>query len=86
MSENAVGCAEAYGRRSVRVNQDNTGNAASNLQLSKNRAQAVSDQMKLTPVLVTGFGQELPVADNSPENGREESPSGSMAAEIVFRP
>ncbi len=55
---------------------DNTGTPSGNLQLSKNRAQAVSEQMKrqgITPVLVTGFGQELPVADNSNPDGRERN-------------
>src|SRR5262249_25531161 len=55
---------------------DNTGNPARNLALSKERAQAVEAQMKqqgITPVLVTGFGQELPVADNSTPAGREKN-------------
>jgi phosphate transport system substrate-binding protein len=55
---------------------DSTGNSASNLQLSKDRAEAVSNQMKqqgINPVFVTGFGQQLPVADNSTPEGREKN-------------
>jgi phosphate transport system substrate-binding protein len=55
---------------------DNTGGAAANLALSKERAEAVAAQMKtqgILPVLVTGFGSELPVADNSSEDGRQKN-------------
>ena len=55
---------------------DNTGNSGANLALSKARADAVAQQMRsrgITPVLVTGFGQELPVADNSTEDGRQKN-------------
>jgi len=55
---------------------DNTGTAAGNLALSKGRAEAVAEQMRrhgITPTLVTGFGQELPVADNSTPEGREKN-------------
>ena len=55
---------------------DSTGSPSKNLQLSKDRAQAVSEQLKrqgITPVFVTGFGQELPVADNSTPDGREKN-------------
>jgi phosphate transport system substrate-binding protein len=55
---------------------DSTGNPAANLELSKNRAESVAQQMRtrgVAPVLVTGFGQELPVADNSTEDGREKN-------------
>jgi phosphate transport system substrate-binding protein len=55
---------------------DNTGNPTANLALSKERAEAVAQQMRshgINPVLVTGFGQELPVADNSTEDGRQKN-------------
>jgi phosphate transport system substrate-binding protein len=55
---------------------DSTGTRDVNLALSKRRAQAVADQVKqegINPVLVTGFGQELPVADNSTPEGQEKN-------------
>jgi phosphate transport system substrate-binding protein len=55
---------------------DNTGNPARNVVLSKDRAEAVAAQMKrqgITPVLVTGFGQELPIRDNTTAEGREKN-------------
>jgi phosphate transport system substrate-binding protein len=55
---------------------DSTGNPAANVRLSQSRALAVSEQMRrqgITPVFVTGFGQELPVAGNSAEDGRERN-------------
>ena len=55
---------------------DSTGNASTNIQLSKDRAQAVSEQMKrqgIEAVFITGFGQELPVADNGTPEGREKN-------------
>ncbi len=55
---------------------DSTGNPAANLRLSKDRAQAVAGQMSrqgVTPVSITGFGQELPVADNATPDGREKN-------------
>jgi phosphate transport system substrate-binding protein len=55
---------------------DSTGNPGANLKLSKERAQAVAAQMQrqgIAPVSVIGFGQELPVADNSTPEGREKN-------------
>jgi phosphate transport system substrate-binding protein len=55
---------------------DSTGTREYNLVLSKRRAQAVGDQMRqegINPVLITGFGQELPVADNSSLDGQEKN-------------
>jgi outer membrane protein OmpA-like peptidoglycan-associated protein len=55
---------------------DSIGTREVNLALSKRRAQAVADQMQqegINPVLVTGFGQELPVADNSTPEGQEKN-------------
>jgi len=55
---------------------DNTGTKAGNLTLSKERANAVADKLKargIKPTLVTGYGQELPVASNETEPGREKN-------------
>jgi phosphate transport system substrate-binding protein len=55
---------------------DNIGTAEYNLILSKRRAQTVADQMRqegMNPVLVTGFGQDLPVSDNSTPDGQEKN-------------
>jgi phosphate transport system substrate-binding protein len=55
---------------------DNTGNPARNIELSKDRARAVAEHLKrqgITPALVTGFGQDLPVADNGTPEGREKN-------------
>jgi phosphate transport system substrate-binding protein len=55
---------------------DNTGNPVRNVELSKERAEAVAAYMKrqgITPVLVTGFGQELPIRDNGTAEGREKN-------------
>ncbi len=55
---------------------DSTGTASKNVELSKERAQAVGEQMKrqgITPAFVTGFGQELPVADNGTPEGRDKN-------------
>jgi phosphate transport system substrate-binding protein len=55
---------------------DSTGSANANIRLSKDRAQSVAGQMErqgITPVFVTGFGQDLPVADNSTPEGREKN-------------
>jgi phosphate transport system substrate-binding protein len=74
----ATAMASQYSKRGVILVgfADNTGGAAANLGLSKERAEAVAQQMRthgVTPVLVTGFGQELPVADNSTEDGRQKN-------------
>jgi phosphate transport system substrate-binding protein len=55
---------------------DSTGTREYNLLLSKRRAQSVGEQMRqegINPVLITGFGQDLPVADNSTLNGQEKN-------------
>ena len=62
----------------VQGHTDNTGSAASNLALSKKRAQAVVDKMvslgisrdRLTAV---GKGQDEPIADNDTEEGRAKN-------------
>ncbi len=55
---------------------DNVGAAASNLKISKERAQAVARQMEMRgiePALVTSFGSSLPVANNETESGRDKN-------------
>lgn len=60
---------------------DNMGTPEGNLALSKQRAAAGAEQMQrhgITPALITGFGQELPVADNSTPEGCESLVSHSV--------
>ena len=55
---------------------DSTGTREYNLFLSKRRAQVVGDQMRqegINPVLITGLGEDLPVADNSTPEGKEKN-------------
>ncbi|MCS7074117.1 MAG: OmpA family protein, partial [Bacteroidia bacterium] len=61
----------------IRINghTDNTGNPATKLELSLDRANAVRDYLiahKISPHRITtkGFGMQLPVADNETEEGR----------------
>jgi glucose/mannose transport system substrate-binding protein len=55
---------------------DNYGANRLNLKISKQRAQAVADQLQsrgLTSSLVTGYGKALPIAPNETEEGREQN-------------
>jgi outer membrane protein OmpA-like peptidoglycan-associated protein len=58
---------------------DSTGKPEYNLQLSKRRAQAVADYLKLKGVqfgdrfIVQGYGEERPIADNKTEEGRAQN-------------
>jgi phosphate transport system substrate-binding protein len=55
---------------------DSIGPQERNLRLSKDRARVVSTQFEqrgLKPAVVTGFGQDLPVASNDSEDGREKN-------------
>lgn len=58
---------------------DNSGDAAHNEQLSKERADAVANYLKSKGVVLGdrfnthGFGAANPIADNSTEEGREEN-------------
>jgi phosphate transport system substrate-binding protein len=55
---------------------DNQGDSAANLAVSKKRADAVAALFVargLKPGGVASFGAELPVADNSTEEGRERN-------------
>jgi phosphate transport system substrate-binding protein len=55
---------------------DNVGDPASNVVLSKERANAVAAALKtrgITPGRITGFGEENPVASNATPEGRERN-------------
>jgi glucose/mannose transport system substrate-binding protein len=64
---------------------DNSGSTRRNLKISKQRAQALADQLQtqgLVPSLVTGYGKALPIAPNESEEGREQN----RRVEIWLRP
>jgi phosphate transport system substrate-binding protein len=55
---------------------DSTGDPASNVALSENRAQSAARELEAEGIRVkdtVGFGQELPIRDNSTESGREKN-------------
>ena len=55
---------------------DSSGSSEQNLKLSKRRAEAVADTLRLKGVRGVshyGFGEEMPVADNSTANGQEKN-------------
>jgi glucose/mannose transport system substrate-binding protein len=55
---------------------DSAGSARANLALSKGRAKAVAEQLRMrgiTPSLVDGYGKDLPIAPNDTEEGREKN-------------
>ncbi len=76
-----VPIAKAFANSRVRVegNTDNVGNAASNVALSKKRAQSVIDYlvkeygMPRSRFIVIGNGPDNPVADNSTDEGRKKN-------------
>lgn len=76
-----VPIAKAFANSRVRVegNTDNVGNAASNVALSKKRAQSVIDYlvkeygMPRSRFIVIGNGPDKPVADNGSEEGRKKN-------------
>jgi phosphate transport system substrate-binding protein len=64
---------------------DNQGTPEQNLAISKKRADAVAAIFAgrgLPPGTVVGFGSDLPVADNSTEDGREQN----RRVEVYLRP
>lgn len=76
-----VPIAKAFANSRIRVegNTDNVGNAASNVALSKKRAQSVVDYlvkeygMPRNRFTVIGNGPDKPVADNGSEEGRRKN-------------
>jgi len=55
---------------------DGSGSRAANLALSKDRAAAVAAEFLkrgVTPAIISGFGQDLPVAPNDTAEGREKN-------------
>lgn len=55
---------------------DDGGGAGNEIALSKDRAQAVADELRrrgVTPSVADGFGNYMPVASNSTEDGREKN-------------
>ena len=63
---------------SIEGHTDNKGNAASNLQLSKNRAMAVKTYLVQKSIAISrmtsqGFGSKIPVATNDTEEGRQQN-------------
>jgi cytochrome c oxidase subunit 2 len=78
--ENLVAAMNDYKEMQVELagHTDNVGNAASNLTLSQQRAQAVVDYMVAKGVVASrmkpvGFGDTKPVADNGTEDGRAQN-------------
>ncbi len=76
-----VDIAKAFGNSRIRIegNTDNVGNRASNIELSKKRAQAVADYlarahgMSANRFIVVGNGPDKPVGSNSTESGRAQN-------------
>ena len=60
----------------IQGHSDNLGKAATNLKLSESRAKAVVSYLatkgvKINRMKATGYGSNMPIADNSTEEGRE---------------
>lgn len=76
-----VDIARAFGKARIRIegNTDNTGSRATNVRLSRQRAQAVADylvneyQMPPDRFIIVGNGPDQPVADNSTAQGRSRN-------------
>lgn len=76
-----VDIAKSFGNARIRIegNTDNTGNRASNVKLSEQRAQAVANYLIETykfdanRFIIIGNGPDKPVADNNTEQGRAKN-------------
>ncbi len=76
-----VEIAKAFGNSRVRIegNTDNTGSKATNVALSKKRAQSVADylineyDMPRNRFIIIGNGPDKPVASNNTEDGRAQN-------------
>lgn len=76
-----VEIAKAFGNARIRIegNTDNVGNRASNVALSKRRAQAVADYLakehNMSPnrFIVVGNGPDKPVGSNNTDDGRSKN-------------
>ncbi len=78
--KNMVAILKAYPQVSLKLGgyTDNTGDAASNLQLSKDRAENVKGKLVAMGIDASrleadGYGQEFPVGDNSTDLGRAKN-------------
>ena len=74
----AILAANATVKAEVRGHTDSQGDAQKNLELSKQRAQAVVDYLTQKGVAAgrlssTGLGETVPVADNNTESGRAQN-------------
>jgi glucose/mannose transport system substrate-binding protein len=55
---------------------DSVGGTKKNINLSKDRAKAVAEQLQMRgikPLVVKGFGKDLPIASNDTEDGRQQN-------------
>jgi len=76
-----VDIAKSFGNSRIRIegNTDNTGSRATNISLSKKRAQSVADylveayDMPRNRFIIKGNGPDNPVADNNTDNGRAKN-------------
>lgn len=81
IDEEFVPIAKAFGNSRIRIegNTDNTGSRATNLTLSKRRAQAVASylireyNMDADRFIIIGNGPDKPIANNSSSSGRAQN-------------
>jgi NitT/TauT family transport system substrate-binding protein len=81
IDEEFVPIAKAFGNSRIRIegNTDNTGSRATNVELSKRRAQAVASylireyNMDTDRFIIIGNGPDKPIANNSSTSGRAQN-------------
>jgi outer membrane protein OmpA-like peptidoglycan-associated protein len=78
--QNVASILKAYPNVHVKIGgyTDNTGDAAANVRLSQDRADAVRRELEVlgippTRLAAEGYGSQHPVADNSTETGRAKN-------------